>query len=45
MVTGRLCGGVAVLGVFVLQRHRGARIGLSIVAVPLILVATVSPRR
>ncbi len=29
----------AVLGVFVLQRHRGARIALSIVAVPILLTA------
>jgi hypothetical protein len=35
-----VCAAVAaVLGVFVLQRHRGARIGLSIVAVPLLVSA------
>ncbi|MET0839714.1 MAG: hypothetical protein ABWY19_13090 [Marmoricola sp.] len=39
MVTGVCAAASAVLGVFVLQRHKGARIGLSVVAVP-ILVAT-----
>jgi hypothetical protein len=35
-----VCAAVAaVLGVFVLQRHRGARIGLSVVAVPLLVSA------
>ena len=35
-----VCAAIAaVLGVFVLQRHRGARIGLSIVAVPLLVSA------
>src|SRR5690349_10415543 len=39
MVTGVCAAASTVLGVFVLQRHRGARVGLSVVAVP-ILVAT-----
>jgi hypothetical protein len=35
-----VCAAVAaVLGVFVLQRHRGARVGLSVVAVPLLVSA------
>ncbi len=35
-----VCAAIAVvLGVFVLQRHRGARIALSVVAVPLLVTA------
>src|ERR1700712_299904 len=35
-----VCAAVAVvLGIFVLQRHRGARLGLSVVAVPLLFTA------
>lgn len=35
-----VCAAIAaVLGVFVLQRHRGARIGLTVLAVPLLLTA------
>ena len=37
MVTGLGAAASAVLGVFVLQRHRGARIALSIVVVPILL--------
>ncbi len=38
-VTGVCAAAAAVFGVFVLQRHRGARVGLTVVAVPL-LIAT-----
>lgn len=35
-----VCAAVAfVLGIFVLQRHRGARVGLSVLAVPLLVTA------
>ena len=37
MVTGLCAAASAVLGVFVLQRHRGARLALSIVVVPIVL--------
>jgi hypothetical protein len=37
MVSGLCAAAAAVLGVFVLQRHRGARIGLTVVAVPILL--------
>ena len=37
-----VCAAIAlVLGIFVLQRHRGARVGLSVVAVPLLLTSPV----
>jgi hypothetical protein len=37
MVAAACAAAAAVLGIFVLQRHRGARIALSVVAVPLLL--------
>jgi hypothetical protein len=37
MVAAACAAAAAVLGVFVLQRHRGARVALSVVAVPLLL--------
>lgn len=37
MVAAACAAAAAVLGVFVLQRHRGARLALSLVAVPLVL--------
>src|SRR4051794_31683996 len=37
IVTGVSAAAAAVLGVFVLQRHRGARIGLSNIAVPILV--------
>ena len=39
MVAGACAAAAAVLGVYVLQRHRGARVALSVVAVPLLLTA------
>jgi hypothetical protein len=39
MVAGACAAAAAVLGVYVLQRHRQARIALSVVAVPLLLTA------
>src|SRR4051812_2294321 len=37
MVTGLCAAASAVLGFFVLQRHRGARIALSVIVVPILL--------
>ena len=42
MVTGLCAAASAVLGFFVLQRHRGARIALSIIVVPILLANLVT---
>jgi hypothetical protein len=42
MVSGLCAAAAGVFGVFVLQRHRGARIGLSVVAVPILVANLVT---
>lgn len=41
-VSGVAAAAAAILGIFVLQRNRGARIGLTVAAVPIVLTAPIS---
>ena len=42
LVTGAAAAAAGILGIFVLQRNKGARIGLTIAAVPIVLAAPVT---
>src|SRR5689334_8333161 len=41
-VSGAAAAAAAILGVFVLQRNKGARIGLTVAAVPIVLASPIS---